>query len=276
MYPRRLNPYTPIFASIPIAVSLSCCAQCVVFGDWCAFSLIALGILANGISSLVIGSGKLQFTHPDSAKGSPRGDGILVSGREIVLLMGAESAVNSITRGSFALSFSSEVEFGRIGWCSALLITQFIAQLLLIPQASSFGQILFVISLGVSWVYNSCFTSLYSKDKIQRDILFNSVLEPDALTKYTLGTFTSAVVFALLVLRPEEPIKFLDELLPDTNVWTQWKQTIVRQLPHEKPQFAVVNGKVGGLTEEECKFLEKLYSDAQAAYSSYSKCFPSG
>jgi len=272
MYPKRINPYTPIIATIPIAVSLAGCVACGVFEDWYAFSLILLGILANGIASLVIGSGKLQFTHPVPAMGSPPGDGILGSGKEIVLLKGAEGAVNSITRGSFSLSFSNEAELRSIGWCSALLTIQFIAQLLLIPQASLFGQILFVTSLGVSWIYNSWLASL-DKDKIQRDILFNSVLHTPFLTKYTLGTFTTTVVFALLVLQPEEPIKFLDELLPnDTKVWRQWKETIVRRLLNkEKLEFAISDWQVDGLSVQERSLLETLYGDAQAAYGGYAQ-----
>jgi len=184
--------------------------------------------------------------------------------------MGAEGAVNSITRGSFSLSFSSEAEFGRIGWCSALLTTQFIAQLLLISQASLFGQILFVASLGVSWVYNSYLTSLH-KNKIQRSILFDSVLEKPVLNRYALGTFTSAVVFSLLFLRPKEPMKLLDELLPDTNVWGQWKQRIVRdflRVDSEKAQ-PVANGEAEELAGEDKNLFDKLYKDAEAAHKVY-------
>jgi hypothetical protein len=108
MYPRRINAYSPVFASIPIAISIGTCVACGVFEDWYSFSLILLGILTNGISCLVIGSGKFVFTHPDPAKGSPPGDGIIGSDNEIVVLKGAEGAVNFITRGRFCLSFASE------------------------------------------------------------------------------------------------------------------------------------------------------------------------
>ena len=155
MYPKRINIYSPVFASIPISVSIGTCIACGVFEDWYLFSLILLGIFTSGIACLVIGSGKLVFTHPNPAKGSPPGDGILSSDKEIVLLKGAEGAVNSITRGRFSLSFDSEPKYQNIGWCSVLLTIQFIAQLLLVPQGSLFGQVIFVTSLGVSWFYNS-------------------------------------------------------------------------------------------------------------------------
>ena len=270
MHPRRINAYSPVFASIPIAVSVGTCVACGVFEDWYSFSLILLGILTNGISCLVIGSGKFVFTHPDPAKGSPPGDGILSSDKELVVLKGAEGAVNSITRGRFYLSFASEPQYNNIGWCSVLFTIQFIAQLLLIPQGSLFGQIMFVASLGVSWVYNSWLSSL-DKEKIQRDILLNSVLEKPVLAKYTLGTRTTMVVFVLLVLQPEEPTEILNELLPnDTKVWRQWKESIVRRLLNkEKLEFGDADWELDGFNVQERSLLETLYGDAQAAYGGF-------
>ncbi|KAG6378018.1 hypothetical protein JVT61DRAFT_13697 [Boletus reticuloceps] len=42
-----------------------------------------------------------RSTHPKPAKGSPAGDGILTSDKDIILLRGTEGAVNSIMRGRF-------------------------------------------------------------------------------------------------------------------------------------------------------------------------------
>lgn len=270
MCPKRINAYSPVFASIPISVSIGTCVACGTFEDWFSFSLILLGILTSGISCLVIGSGKFVFTHPEPAKGSPAGDGILSSDREIVLLKGAEGAVNSITRGKFSLDFASEPQYRNIGWCSVLLTVQFIAQLLLIPQCSLFGQIMFVTSLAVSWVYNSWLSSL-DKEKIQRDILLNSVLEKPVLTKYYLGTRTTMVVFTLLVLQPEDPNKILNELLPnDTRVWKQWKDTVVqRLLRKEKLEFVDTDWELDAFSPQERSLLQTLYGDAQAAYAGY-------
>ncbi|KAF9226907.1 hypothetical protein BS17DRAFT_512275 [Gyrodon lividus] len=269
MYPKRINAYSPVFASIPISVSVGACAACAVFGDWFSFSLILLGILTSGISCLVIGSGKFTFTHPDPAKGSPPGDGIL-TGKDIVLLKGEEGAVNSITRGRFSLQFASEPYYRNIGWCSVLLTIQFVAQLLLVPQGSLFGQIMFVASLGVSWAYNSWLSSL-DKEKIQRDILLNNVLGKPRLTKYILGTRTSMVVFVLLVLQSEEPAKILEELLPnDTKVWRTWKSTVLKRLlDKEKIQFGVADWDIDGFSHQEKALLETLYGDAQSAYDGF-------
>ncbi|OBZ66308.1 hypothetical protein A0H81_13873 [Grifola frondosa] len=110
---------------------------CALVGDWWCFCCIVLGIVASGLSCFVIGSGRLQFSHPEPAQGAPRGDGMLILDQDVVLLRGEEGAVNSITRGRFALHFSSEPEYRNIGFCSMLLTIQFLAQLLLIPQAPS-------------------------------------------------------------------------------------------------------------------------------------------
>ena len=61
-----------------------------------------MGILTNGISCLVIGSGKF---HPS---GPRQGICVLRSDNEIVVLKSAESTVNSIARGRFCVNFASE------------------------------------------------------------------------------------------------------------------------------------------------------------------------
>jgi len=272
MRPARSSAFALLFSSVPIAVSIGTCALCVVGEDWYASSLILVGIIASGVSSLVLGSADLVFTHPEPAKGSPAGDGILSSDKDIVLLRGAEGAVNSITRGRFSLRFSNECQYKLIRFCSFLLIVQCITQLLLIPQASLFGQVMFLTSLGVSALYNAWLSSL-DKEKIHRKILFERVLENPTLTKYTLGTRTTAVVFMLLVLQLQDPTGLLNELLPnDTKVWREWKTTIVAQLRHSNDQSFQFGGKVGdlgGFTQQEKDLLGILYEDAKAAYDGY-------
>ncbi|KAF8129030.1 hypothetical protein EV363DRAFT_1432897 [Boletus edulis] len=107
------------------------------------------------------------FTHPEPAKGSPAGDGILGSDKEIVLLRGTEGAVNSITRGG-----------------------------------SPFVSLMLLASIGVSALYNAWLSS-FDKEKINRKLLFQRVLASPTLTKYTLVTHTTAVVFMLLVSQPQ-------------------------------------------------------------------------
>ncbi|KAN0101109.1 hypothetical protein V8E55_001093, partial [Tylopilus felleus] len=230
VHPETITNYSPIFAIIPIAVSFAACIVGAVYRDWFSFSLILWGILSNGISCLVIGAGALRFTHHIPADGSPTGDGILGSGKEFVLLQGHEGAVNSITLGTFSLEFPSDLYDEYIGYCSILLTIQFIAQLFLIPQAPLFGQMMFIFSLAVSWIYNSCLSAL-DKEKIQRRILLEEILKNPSMKKYILTTRTAAVVFALCVLSPEDPSKILEAYLPnDTKVWKKWKETVLERL----------------------------------------------
>ncbi|KAF8439380.1 hypothetical protein L210DRAFT_3542198 [Boletus edulis BED1] len=270
VYPERITNYSPFFATIPISVSLAACIASGVYNDWFSCSLILWGILSNGISCLVIGFGSLCFTHHEPAPGSPPGDGILGSGKEFVLLQGDEGAVNSITIGKFSLEFPSKYHDEYIGYCSILLTIQFIAQLFLIPQGSLFGQIMFISSLGVSWVYNS-WLSAFDKEKIQQHILLDVVLKNPSLTKYTLTTRTAAVVFALCVLSPENPSKILEAYLPnDTKVWRRWKETVLQRFrSKEKLHFKQEDWNLSGYTDEERKLLRSLYGDAQAAYDGF-------
>jgi hypothetical protein len=233
--------------------------------------MILLGIVASGISCVVIGSGKFTFTHPIPAPGTPRGDGLLITDNNVIVLLGAEGAVNSITRGRFSLNFGSEPEYRNIGICSLILTTQFVAQLLLIPQAALFGQIMFIASLAVSWAYNSWLSSL-DKAEIQRRLLLDVVLKNPMMTKYMLGTRTTMAVFVLLALNPSDPAKVLDDLLPnDTQVWKRWKSIILSRLQGgEKMHFHSADWDDGNFNGNERTLLRTLLGDAQAAYDGYS------
>ena len=272
MRPARSSTLATLFASVPIVVSVGTCALCALCEDWYASLLILVGIIASGVSCFVLGLAEFSSTHPEPAKGSPAGDGILGSDKEIVLLKGTESAVNSITRGRFSLRFLSEGHYNLIRWCSLLFFAQCITQLLLVPQASLFGQVMFLMSFGVSGLYNTWLSS-FDKEKIHRKFLFDRVLENPSLTKYTLGTRTAAVVFILLVLQPQDPTGLLNELLPnDTKVWRQWKETILELLLHPNNRSFQSRGKLEnltGFTQQEKDLLELLYEDARAAYSGY-------
>ncbi|KAF8555925.1 hypothetical protein OG21DRAFT_1438018 [Imleria badia] len=268
--PKRITSYTPAFALIPIAVSFVAFIASGVYEDWFSFSLILWGILSNGISCVVIGLGTLRFTHHIPAEGSPPGDGILGSGNEFVLLKGHEGAVNSITLGKFSLEFPTKLHDEYIGCCSILLTIQFIAQLFLIPQASLFGQVMFIASLAVSWVYNSCLSAL-DQEKIQRRILLEEILKKPSLKKYILTTRGAAVVFSLCVLSPEDPSKILEAYLRnDTKVWTKWKETVLQRLRgKEELHFKEEDWNLTGYTDQERKLLRSLYGDAQAGYDAF-------
>lgn len=271
MTPKQLKKYTSAFAFIPMSVSIGTCIACALFKDWYSFSMILLGMFASGISCFVIGSGKFTFNHPIPSPGAPRGDGLLLTENNVIVLLGEEGAVNSITRGRFSLNFSSESDYRNIGLCSLILTTQFIAQLLLIPQGALFGQIMFLASLAVSWAYNSWLSSL-DKDEIQRRLLLDVVLKRPSLTKYMLGTRTAMAVFVLLALNPSEPAKVLDDILPnDTKVWRKWKSIILSRLQDgEKMHFQSTDWDDGSFNGREITLLKTLLGDAHAAYDGYS------
>ena len=158
--PARTSASTVFFASLPICISVTTCALCAANEDWFVSLLILVGIVASGVFCSILGFADFGFIHSAPALRSPAGDGILGSDRDIVLLKGEENAVNAITRGRFSLCFSSKGHHSLIGWCSFLFLVQGITQLLLIQQASLFGQTMFLISIGVSAMYNALLSSM--------------------------------------------------------------------------------------------------------------------
>ncbi|KAI6005396.1 hypothetical protein EDC04DRAFT_1004047 [Pisolithus marmoratus] len=231
----------PIGAIIPIAVSLITCVTCGLYREWYAFSMILLGILARGLTCLFIGSGELSFDHPKSAEGSPPGDGILGCDHELVLLKGDEDIVNAITRGRFFFSFQSRHACRMVELCSFFLIVQAIAQLICVPQSDLFGQLMFVVSIATSWVYNLWFLSV-DKAKIRQEI-YHSVLGSPTLEKFVFPNRCSAVVSLLLSLDDqtrsgdEEKLKrIMDNLLPSgALVWERWKGIVIEHVKNGRP-----------------------------------------
>lgn len=271
--PVQFSTRATVYASLPISVSVGTCVTSAVSRDWCAFALILLGILVNGFSCLVIGSGDLIITYPQGEVGPP-GDGILTSSNDIVVLQGDWSAVNAIIRGTFSLQFKSEPLSKKIRWCTIFLIAQFLAQLFFIPQATLFGQIMFVASLSASWTYNMWLSS-FDKEAVWTRIMEGHMVRYPKLTKYKFGTRTSMAVFTLLILKPglEQAMEILNTLLPnDTKVWCIFKNAVIRGIRSENGlEISVPKWELLQLAPEEKELLHVLFCDTQDGYRAFQR-----
>jgi hypothetical protein len=241
--------------------------------------MILLGIVASGLCWYTIGSMALVFTYPKPAKDSPRGDGIMMDGKDAVMLLGEEGAVMSVTRGRFSLKFDDpgiSPEYRRIGICSTLLLIQSIAQLLLIPQGTLFGQIMFLSTVAISWAYNSYLSSI-DGETIRRELLVESVWRNLTVKRFQFGTRASLTVFALLAAQctQEQTVKLLDCLIPNnTAVWIGWKEWVLREveLAASRSQAPFGDGSILEAQHPETaeeEFLLVLTEDARSAYRAF-------
>ncbi|KAG1823172.1 hypothetical protein EV424DRAFT_1346362 [Suillus variegatus] len=269
-----------LLAAIPITISLATCITSAASGDWLAFSLIMLGIISSGVSCLVMGTAQVEFASvKEAAPGVPPADGILLMRTDVVILRGAEKDIDPITKGKFDLKIPGGPEFRRIGLCSLLLLAQFLLQLLLIPQATTFGQIMFIVSLVASWAYNSFLSSL-EPEKIQTDILLKALRHPPML-KIALKNRAAQAVFACLVLsdntrRPPnsdfKPKEVLQCFIPnETRVWNTWRDKVVEELEKtgEEKSFDLSSSDLSEFKVGEKELLKSLLRDARNAYQGY-------
>ncbi|OJA18109.1 hypothetical protein AZE42_13535, partial [Rhizopogon vesiculosus] len=234
----KMSTHHALLATIPITFSLAACALSAASGDWLAFALILVGIFSSGISCFVIGSARLAFASvKDPAPGAPPADGVLLLRNDVVIVRGAEKDINPITKGKFVLEMVGGPEFRRIGFCSLLLLAQFLLQLLLIPQATTFGQLMFLASLAVSWAYNSFLSSL-EQERIQVELLWKALGNP-RICKFGLKSRAAQAVFICLVLRDGvqnqsvdfKPKKVLQCFVSnDTRVWDTWRDKVVEEI----------------------------------------------
>ncbi|KAG0702437.1 hypothetical protein DFH29DRAFT_502260 [Suillus ampliporus] len=130
-------------------------------------------------------------------------------------------------------------EYREIGLCGILLGMQSLLQLLLIPQGTLFGQMMFLSSFIISWVYNLYLSSL-DKEKVQQRLLFETLQVGDHdMSRFELGTRTTTAVFATLLLRPStrpgpasfDAVKLLKRFLPnETVVWNKWREHVGKHI----------------------------------------------
>ncbi|KIK45946.1 hypothetical protein CY34DRAFT_776674 [Suillus luteus UH-Slu-Lm8-n1] len=288
--PPRRGHHT-LVAILPIAVSFTACALCGWTNDWFCFSMILLGIVSSGVSSLVIGSARLKLQGVNSAPTAPPGDGMLMDGDDIVLLLGKEEDVATITRGKFILEY--DPWYAAIGLCSLLLVIQLLGQLLLIPQGTLFGQIMFLSSFAASWTYNLYLSSIDNEYIQERLILKELHLEQKHMQTYVFGTRTTAAVFACLMLQPFdkvthkyvaaakwkdlgfEPESIIRNFIPnDTQVWVTWRKKVLEVMRTRDGSQDTCHGLLQMSSEDKMKFepadkqlLRWLLKDARIAYN---------
>ncbi|KAG1901689.1 uncharacterized protein F5891DRAFT_227908 [Suillus fuscotomentosus] len=275
-----MSVHHALLAAIPITINLATCVLCAASGDWLAFALILLGVISGGTSCFVIGSAQLDFLAgvKEPSPGTPPADGILLMRNNVVIVRGAEKDINPITKGKFVLRMHGGPEYRRIGLCSLLLLAQFLLQLLFMPQASTFGQIMFISSVAASWAYNSFLSSL-EQEKIQVDLLWKALGNP-RLLKFGLKSRAAQAVFACLVLshgiqRPSvdfKPKKVLHRFISnDTRVWDVWRDKVAEQLENNKAEksFKLSSDDLRGFGDHERALLASLLRDAEDTYGGY-------
>ena len=278
----RMSTNHALLATIPISISFAACITCAVFNDWLAFGLILLGIISSGISCFVIGTARIHLqSQTNVTKGVPPGDGLLLTPRDVIVLKGAEKDVNAITKGRFILDIHGGPEYRAIGLCSLLLVAQFMLQLLLIPQATLFGQVMFLSSLAASWIYKSFLSSL-ENEKIQGDLLFKALrVGENSIKKYNMPSRRSQAVFACLILSDGvetnedfDAERMLSLFISNkTRAWNRWRAIVARELKSvgRNKSFQATEVDREGLGGHECKLLDSYLEGAQHAYNMFWK-----
>ena len=260
----RVTAGWSIFRLLPITASVVGCVFCALSGDTWSAAMIAVGMLSTGFASHALSAGDLTFTRPKSAPGVPPGDGYLETDNEIVVLRGEEGAVAAVTRGELTLRFKSESQLYWLTFSSNLLSAQAIAQLLFVPFGSSVGQLTFLATLGISWLYN-LYVAAREKQAWHRTII-EDVLKKPTVKRYALGTRAATAVFVIAMLKPTNVEKQLLQFIPnETAVWSLWRRLVAQALETGKHDLLVPGEEWSMLSVDEQRLLETLLGDARTA-----------
>ncbi|KAF9479702.1 hypothetical protein BDN70DRAFT_669630 [Pholiota conissans] len=269
-----LLPFEPLGLVVTLATVVGTVLSA-LWGDWFSFAMIILGAISSGVSSYVLGSGELQLKFPDPSTNSPPGDGILVSSRhDIVVLKGSENSVSNIIRGRYHLEYASAPKYRNIGVSSVILTMQFLLQLFLVPQGQLIGQIMFLGTFIISWIFNAYLASV-DRETLQTEVLFKTLGIPPKhkFTKLYFEKWSTAAAFAAFYVHPDT----LKDLLPnDTASWAVWKDFIIQA--HSKcrdPTYLLQSdesqAKMKNLTPEEQKFVHEFIEYAGEAFQDAQK-----
>ncbi|KAF5336690.1 hypothetical protein D9758_015672 [Tetrapyrgos nigripes] len=117
-----IRDFSVLFGSlIPILSSLVCTIVCALHGDWFAFSLILLGMLANGITCCIFGSGRVKINFVSPPDKSPPGDGLMMLDESAIIVLGAEKEIYQVTRAHISVEFPDWIkwrDYSIVGCCS--------------------------------------------------------------------------------------------------------------------------------------------------------------
>lgn len=153
---------------------------------------------------------------------------------------------------------------------SAMMI-QFLMQIILIPQGTLFGQLMFATSLGLSSIYNVYLAT--RQDSFQTRFLLDLYGLKESSFKRTLLTSKAGMaVFACLALRHlplYAPRKILNTLVEGEGVvWGRWKELVVRKLESGEPvEFSEEERRWEGLDEAGKSELSERLDEAVAGYT---------
>ena len=285
------HKHSPRVAAVPIMTTIVSAIACWIFGDWICCIVILAGAITNGLFCLIMGTANLTYTYPNTARGVPSGDGILQDRSGIVILLGREVAVTAVTKSRLSLSLRAKEESNLLGTCSLLLTLNAFSQLVFLPQGTTFGQMSFLWSLITSWVYSIFLCSL-DLEGAQRTILVKSILNNPDITKRVLPTWTTTVIYTLLVFHDHalsensESIahpelkraldKLLVSLIPnETVVWNIFREWVTdcigRHGDFEEHGWGLWEGRVQALSLDQSQLLRDLREDATTAQLTFLK-----
>lgn len=201
--------YTAL-AIIPIMVTILACIMCALVNDWVCLALIAFGALAHGLSCLLMGLGRVEVTtdtkeeEENEENEGMHGSRILDDGSHIIILLGKNRAIKTITHGGFSFELFGEPEYHWIGYSAVLLTAQFFLQLILIPLATLYGQLMFIASLAASWLHTAFLSSSGIRDRLEQGVIEKQVFEsPPVKTDYMFDSRATMAVFTLLKMRED-------------------------------------------------------------------------
>ncbi|KAF9483587.1 hypothetical protein BDN70DRAFT_291570 [Pholiota conissans] len=272
--PMRVMSFIAAFLTIGFSVG-SAVVAAVVWHDYFCCIAISIGIICNGFACLIYGSATLRLFSPrilylDPSKPIP-GDGILVRENDIVVLRGPESKIGTIKRGCYELVYPEKAPYHRVGFMSILLVFQAFAQIAIIPVATLRGQIIFLATFALSWLYNGYLASV-DREKLQFGALSN-VLGLSMPETVNFSTWSAAVAASTFLLCPSCPEDWLRQLIPNNvPVWIKWRECMVKAIECRtqggEPTFDLPPGVDKWGTDDK-KRLEFQLQNAKVGYDWY-------
>ncbi|KAF9472417.1 hypothetical protein BDN70DRAFT_479530 [Pholiota conissans] len=272
-YPAIPSKYLLPFQPLGLLVTFTTIVGAILsalWGDFFCCAMILLGAISNGVNFYILGSSFLMLSFPNLLP--LKGDGMLVSDHSIVILRsgGNENGINNIIKGRFRLEYRSTPRYHNIGVCAAILTLQASLQLFLVPQGKLIGQIIFLATFSISWIFNKYLTT-FDHEALQAEIMFKTLGLSSKPEQVHFKSWSSALAFTAFQLHPD----FLNDFAVDSkdnNKWIGiWKDIITEAYarmchPTLVPRSPEVERRIAALSPLHQRFFQVAIEIAGDAY----------
>jgi hypothetical protein len=250
------NRRKAMYGLAALAVDVAFLVILAVIEEWWIFSIILASIVCNFSFVNSLRSCKIEVVkHKVSSNDTPPGHGIFAHDTEntFIAVFGTEDMVNNIAKTKLQVTRTGAELWTGMACMSMQLL--FLAQILITPQGSLAGQIIFLASLLVGWIANACY-SYIDVTEAQRQIVRNNSGTMHALTLQGDRTQVLLLLAFLVGLHGDDFKEIYSNLLAKSADWKKALDAVSKKV--EIKDYQIEEGSISKRLQDAIEGAQKI------------------